>query len=103
MAFNIGYISVPRLFPIKFQSTIYAIVNFSAHIVACLAPLLAEIPSPIPFVGFLAAIGVSALFLKTLTELEQQKEVWVQEKDLEQNYHEVQENSGISIKDELHR
>lgn len=70
MAFNIGYISVPRLFPIKFQSTVYAIVNFSAHIVACLAPLVAEIPSPVPFVGFLAAIGVSALFLKTLTELE---------------------------------
>ena len=69
MAFNIGYISVPRLFPIKFQSTVYAIVNFSAHIVACLAPLAAEIPSPVPFVGFLVAIVVSTLFLKTLSEL----------------------------------
>ena len=73
MANNIGYISVPRLFPIKFQSTVYAIVNFSAHIVACLAPLVAEIPSPVPFVGFLAAIVVSVLFLKTLTHLEQDK------------------------------
>ena len=73
MAFNIGYISVPRLFPTKFQSTVYAIVNFSAHIVACLAPLVAEIPSPVPFVGFLAAIGVSVLFLKKLTHLEQDK------------------------------
>ena len=73
MAFNISYISVPRLFPIKFQSTVYAIVNFSAHIVACLAPLVAEIPSPVPFVGFLAAITVSVIFLKTLTELEQPK------------------------------
>ena len=28
MAFNIGYISVPRRFPVKFQSTVYAIVPY---------------------------------------------------------------------------
>ena len=75
MAFNIGYRSVPWLFPTKFQSTVYAIVNFSAHIVACLAPLVAEIPSPVPFVGFLAAIIVSVLFLKKLTHLKIEDEI----------------------------
>ena len=59
MAFNMGYISVPRLFPIKFQSTVYAIVNLFAHIIACFAPLVAEIAPPVPFIAYLSAIGIS--------------------------------------------
>lgn len=71
MAFNMGYISVPKLFPTKFQSTVYAVVNLFAHLVACAAPLVAEIPSPVPMVAYVVAIIVSALSLKTLTELDQ--------------------------------
>mmetsp|Transcript_42161 Transcript_42161/g.55548 ORF Transcript_42161/g.55548 Transcript_42161/m.55548 type:complete len:87 (-) Transcript_42161:11-271(-) len=71
MAFNLGYISVPRLFPIKFQSTVYAVVNFFAHVIACAGPIVAELPSPIPIVVFLAAVGVSVLATVALKELEE--------------------------------
>lgn len=101
MAFNIGYTSVPRLFPIKFQSTVYAVVNLFAHIVACAAPLVAEIPSPLPFAAFVIAIVISASSLKFLKEIDRLFRGEVKEQDLEQNYYEVQENSGIS-RDEIH-
>jgi hypothetical protein len=42
MGFNIGYISVPRLFPTRFVATVYGITNLVAHSFACLAPLVAE-------------------------------------------------------------
>lgn len=61
MAFNLGYISVPRLFPIKFQSTVFAAVNLFAHLIACFAPIVAEIPYPYPFYFFLIAVGISVL------------------------------------------
>ena len=61
MAFNMGYISVPRLFPIKFQSTVYAVVNLFAHLIACFGPIIAEMPNPVPFVAYLGAIGISIL------------------------------------------
>lgn len=61
MAFNLGYISVPRLFPTKFQSTVYAVVNLFAHLIACFGPIVAEMPNPLPLVAFLGAIGVSIL------------------------------------------
>ena len=63
MAFNMGYISVPRLFPTKFQSTVYAVVNLFAHIIACFAPLVAEVPPPVPFIAYLAAIVISIFAL----------------------------------------
>ena len=70
MAFNMGYISVPRLFPIKFQSTVYAIVNLFAHIIACFAPLVAEIPPPVPFIAYLSAIAISVLATSALNEID---------------------------------
>ena len=70
MAFNMGYISVPRLFPIKFQSTVYAVVNLFAHLIACFAPIVAEIPTPVPFIAYLAAIGISVLAVSALAELD---------------------------------
>ena len=70
MAFNMGYISVPRLFPIKFQSTVYAVVNLFAHLIACFGPIVAELPQPIPFVAFISAVGVSVLAVQALNELD---------------------------------
>ena len=70
MAFNMGYISVPRLFPVKFQSTVYAIVNLFAHIIACFAPLVAEIPPPVPFIAYLSAIAISLFATQALNEIE---------------------------------
>jgi len=58
MAFNIGYISVPRLFPTRYVSLVYAITNVVAHVFACFAPLVAEIPDPIPFLSLMMALVV---------------------------------------------
>ena len=93
MAFNMGYISVPKLFPTKFQSTVYAVVNFFSHLIACAAPLFAEIPAPVPYVAFIAAIVISVLSLRFLTEMEVHNSDTNKE---EQDYYEVQETSGIS-------
>jgi len=73
MAFNLGYISVPRLFPIKFQSTVYAVVNLFAHLIACSGPIVAEMPHPIPFIAFISAVGVSVIAVQALDELDSEK------------------------------
>ena len=43
MIFNTTIISVNRLFPTLFVSSAYGVVNFFAHLYACLAPFVAEI------------------------------------------------------------
>ena len=73
MAYNIGYVSVNRLFPTQFQATVYGIVNLSAHLVACLAPIVAEIQQPYPFIAFLIAILISSFATSMLTEIETQE------------------------------
>ena len=70
MAFNTGYVSVPRLFPTKFQSTVYAITNFFAHVVACLGPMVAEIPTPVPFISLLVGVLIALIAIRVLRELE---------------------------------
>ena len=56
MSFNIGYISVPRLFPTRYVSLVYAITNVVAHVFACFAPLVAEVPDPTPFLCLMMAL-----------------------------------------------
>ena len=70
MSYNIGYVSVPRLFPTRFVATVYGIVNVIAHVFACFAPLVAEIQDPYPFTVFLSAIFVSLFCSYYLTELD---------------------------------
>jgi len=91
LAFCIGFISVSKLFPVKFQSTVYSIVNFMAHLVACAGPLIAEIPNPVPYLTFVIAMIVSTVALSFLKELEPQNEN-TQIKNSEA-YQEVQETS----------
>ena len=52
MSFNIGYISVARLFPTQYVSTVFGIVNFFSHLLTVGSPMVAEAPEPIPFVVF---------------------------------------------------
>ena len=75
MSFNMGYVSVPKLFPVKFQSTVYATVNLFAHIIACLAPIVAELNMPIPHFSYLAALTVALMCCTQLKEMDQREEV----------------------------
>ena len=43
MSYNIGYISVARLFPTEYVSTVFGIVNFVSHMITVGAPIVAEI------------------------------------------------------------
>ena len=54
MSFNIGYISVARLFPTEFVATVFGLVNFIAHIITVGAPIVAEINQPVPMLVFCA-------------------------------------------------
>lgn len=52
MSFNIGYVSVSKLFPTNFVATVFGIVNFFSHFITVGAPLVAEFEDPIPFIVF---------------------------------------------------
>lgn len=70
MSFNIGYISVPRLFPTRFVSNVYGIVNVVAHVFACFAPLVAEINDPYPFTVLIGFLMISVMVSYYLLELD---------------------------------
>ena len=62
MSFNIGYVSVARLFPTQFVTTVFGIVNFTSHAITVGAPVVAEIHEPIPLIVFCCNAGVAILF-----------------------------------------
>jgi len=62
MSFNIGYVSVSRLFPTKYVTSVFGIVNFFAHLITVGSPIVAEMPEPIPFVVFCINAGLAIIF-----------------------------------------
>merc|ERR1712166_126944 len=69
MCFNIGYVSVARLFPTEYVATVFGVVNFVAHCITIGAPMVAEFPRPIPMSNFcvMSALSIgAAVFLKEL-------------------------------------
>ncbi|CDW90772.1 solute carrier family member 5 [Stylonychia lemnae] len=77
MAFNTVYVSNNRLFPTKFMTSTYGIVNFVSHLYAIGAPLMAEISDPYPFTAFLlhSCIGaICSFFLKEINKEQKQPE-----------------------------
>ena len=68
MLYNICLISVNRLFQTQTVTTAYGIVNFCAHIFSCLAPMVAEIKNPYPFLVFDVLIIVGFVTSFYLTE-----------------------------------
>lgn len=69
MTFNVAVISVNRLFPTKFTSTAYGVVNGFAHVFACLSSLVAEIPNPYPFMVFEALVVMAAFATLKIKEV----------------------------------
>ena len=70
MTYNMGYVSVTKLFPVKFTATVYGLTNVVAHICACFAPIVAEIKPPYPFLFFASSIGLQLLSTFWLGEIE---------------------------------
>lgn len=75
MSFNIGYVSVARLFPTKFVSTVFGIVNFVSHSFTVGAPLVAELPEPFPFCVFSANAFFAIFACFHLVELDRAKKI----------------------------
>jgi hypothetical protein len=71
MTFNIGYVSIKELFPIRFNATVLGQVNLYGHIVACISPLVAETPYPFPFIVYLIAVAVSAVAVSFFEEVKE--------------------------------
>ena len=61
MSFNIGYVSVSRLFPTQLVATVFGIVNTVSHLITIGAPLVAEAPEPWPMAVF-SVNAISAIF-----------------------------------------
>lgn len=74
MVYNICYISVTRLFPTRYVTTVYGIVNMVAHCFACFAPLAAEIHNPYPFCLFLGLEATAFIASYFITELDKAEE-----------------------------
>lgn len=71
MCFNIGYVSVARLFPTQYTATVFGVVNFVAHNITIGAPIVAELQDPIPMVNFCIMSGcsiVACVFLKEINK-----------------------------------
>ena len=62
MSFNIGYVSVSRLFPTEFVTSVFGIVNLFSHLITISAPVVAESPQPIPMVVFCVNSGLAIIF-----------------------------------------
>jgi len=70
MSFNIGYVSVSRLFPTNYVTTVFGIVNFFSHIITVGAPVVAELEEPIPFVVFCINSASAIVFSMQLLEVD---------------------------------
>jgi hypothetical protein len=77
MSFNTIYIANSRLFPTKLLATAFGACNLVAHIVAIIAPLIAEIPDPFPFIVFViltGVAGVSSILIKEMKSEDKDEE-----------------------------
>ena len=70
MSFNIGYVSVQRLFPVQYVTTVFGIVNFFGHLITIGSPMVAEIGEPIPFYVFCSNAALAIIFGVQLIEYE---------------------------------
>ena len=78
MSFNIGYVSVARLFPTRFVATVFGLVNLVANFFTIAAPMVAEMSEPIPFVWFVFNTVFGLFFCNQLVELGRQKQNEIQ-------------------------
>lgn len=88
MLFNICLISVNRLFRTINVATAYGLVNFFAHLFACLGPEVAEIQNPYPFLVFEILVGIGFFCIFFLTESSQ---IEADKKALRDNKFEINE------------
>jgi len=73
MSFNIGYVSVSRLFPTQYTTTVFGIVNFFSHLITIGSPIVAELPEPIPMVVFCCNAASAIIFGLQLIEMDRIK------------------------------
>ena len=57
------------MFPTTLVATAYGVVNFFAHMIACLSPFVAEIKNPYPFFVFEALLGIAIFSSFFITEI----------------------------------
>lgn len=73
MSFNMGYVSVAKLFPTEYVATTFGIVNLMSHLITVLAPMVAEVSKPIPMIVFAANACLAIFFASMLTPLDEIK------------------------------
>lgn len=54
-AFNMVYMAATMLVPTMFSSTVFGFSNFTARIITMIAPIMAEMPYPVPLIFTLGA------------------------------------------------
>lgn len=61
MSFNVGYVSIPKLFPTIYVTTAMGAVNLVSHLITIGAPMVAELSEPIPMIIYSinAASGIA--------------------------------------------
>ena len=69
MANTSAYLANSRLFPPVFRSTAFGLCNLVSHLVAIMAPMLAEVHDPIPFIVFVILTVVAMIATGFLVEM----------------------------------
>ena len=75
MSFNIGYVSVSRLFPTCYVTTALGIVNLVSHLITIAAPMVAELHEPVPMICFCANAASAIVFGLQLLEVEKAEQM----------------------------
>jgi hypothetical protein len=75
MSYNIGYVSVAKLFPTEFVTSVFGIVNLVSHLVTTMAPIVSEVKQPIPMLVYCANCGLALIFSAGLLEYDTIKSI----------------------------
>jgi len=68
-SYNLGFLTVTRMFPIDYNSTVVGYMCFVGHIFACFSALFAEFPEPWPFLFNVIYALAAILAVPVLTQI----------------------------------
>lgn len=75
MSFNIGYVSITKLFPTQYVTTAMGAVNLVSHLITIGAPMVAELGEPIPMIVYSINAASGMIFGWQLLELDKEAQM----------------------------
>jgi hypothetical protein len=86
MSYNIGYVSVSRLFPTQFITTAFGYINLVSHLVTTGAPMVAELKEPVPMIVYCCNAASAIFFAWQLLEADIAEKMKKEKEKTERDY-----------------